>query len=73
MLIDIGHDHTNKEDDDSAPKSQVQMCYIQDDKKEKEFYDTFIFANEEGFFDEVMDALDDDEQIRRPGGCCVVS
>jgi len=24
-------------------------------------------------FLQVMDALDDDEQIRRPGGCCVVS
>jgi len=55
-------------------KSGLGFKSVRDDKKEKEFYDGFIFANEEGFFDEVMEALDDENTMRRgTSGCCVLS
>mmetsp|Transcript_9190 Transcript_9190/g.22570 ORF Transcript_9190/g.22570 Transcript_9190/m.22570 type:complete len:584 (-) Transcript_9190:171-1922(-) len=47
---------------------------VKDDEKEKQFYDEFMFLNEEGFFNEVVDALEDEERLRLAGtDCCTIA
>mmetsp|Transcript_10904 Transcript_10904/g.16262 ORF Transcript_10904/g.16262 Transcript_10904/m.16262 type:complete len:585 (-) Transcript_10904:149-1903(-) len=53
-------------------KKNLNFTPVKDDAEEKQFYDGFIYLNEEGFFEEVVDALEDDKKID-PADCCTIS
>mmetsp|Transcript_16700 Transcript_16700/g.41130 ORF Transcript_16700/g.41130 Transcript_16700/m.41130 type:complete len:770 (-) Transcript_16700:112-2421(-) len=44
---------------------------LKDDEKEKEFYDEFMFANREGIYEEVVEALEDEEAMRKDKKCVI--
>jgi len=47
----------------ASGKENFDFSSVKDDEKEKKFYDSFLFANEEHFFHEVIDALEDDKPV----------
>jgi len=56
--------------------SNLGFKAVKDDQKEKEFYDRFVFKNNECFFEEVVDALNDEAAAVPAHGanaCCTIS